>query len=262
MVNIGIVLGHKVSAAKIEVDKEKIEVMTGFPPSANVKDIRSFLGHGGFYRRFIKDFSKIARPLTALLCKNSAHEEESTVNTLSSSNDYNRKALIDNAFKTDDNITIPIDMNVSCNPSFSINDLPGGRSLSRGCVHLTPLKDLEKRLIQLNELDEIRHHAYEKLKLYKERPKAYHDKKIISRHFDPNNQVLLYNSRLTLFPGKLRSRWCEPFTIKEVTPYGTIILFNLKGEDFMVNGQRVKHYWAEAEISHTQTMRLEMPDPE
>ncbi|KAF8114117.1 hypothetical protein N665_0041s0006 [Sinapis alba] len=69
MVNDGIVLGHKVSAAGIEVDRAKIEVMTSLPAPTNMKDIRSFLGHSGFYRRFRKDFSKIARPLTALLCK-------------------------------------------------------------------------------------------------------------------------------------------------------------------------------------------------
>ncbi|KAF8093433.1 hypothetical protein N665_0383s0061 [Sinapis alba] len=69
MVNSGIILGYKVSAAVIEVDKVKVEVMTGLPPPANVKDVRSFLGHAGFYRRFIKDFSKTAQPLTALLCK-------------------------------------------------------------------------------------------------------------------------------------------------------------------------------------------------
>ena len=69
MVNDGIVLGHQVSAAGIEVDRAKIEVMTGLPTPTNVKDVRSSLGHVGFYRRFIKDFSKIARPLTTLLCK-------------------------------------------------------------------------------------------------------------------------------------------------------------------------------------------------
>ena len=52
----------------------------------------------------------------------------------------------------------------------------------------------ERRLIQLNELDEIRHLAYESSKIYKEKTKAYHDKKIICRHFEPNDQVLLYNS--------------------------------------------------------------------
>lgn len=69
MFNDGIVLGHKVSAVGIEVDCAKIEVMTGLPASTTVKDVRIFLGHAGFYRRFINDFSRIARPLTALLCK-------------------------------------------------------------------------------------------------------------------------------------------------------------------------------------------------
>ena len=69
MVKDGIVLGHKVPAAGIEVDREEIEVMTGLPAPTNVKNVRIFLGHAGFYRRFIQDFSKIARPLTTLLCK-------------------------------------------------------------------------------------------------------------------------------------------------------------------------------------------------
>ena len=61
----------------------------------------------------------------------------------------------------------------------------------------------ERRLIQLNELDEIRHLAYESSKIYKEKMKAYHDKNIISRRFKRNDQVQLYNSHLTLFPEKL-----------------------------------------------------------
>ncbi|WZZ35997.1 hypothetical protein YC2023_019398 [Brassica napus] len=72
MVKEGIVLGHKVSQKGIEVDKAKIDVMVGLAPPRTVKDIRSFLGHAGFYRRFIMDFSKIARPLTRLLCKETA----------------------------------------------------------------------------------------------------------------------------------------------------------------------------------------------
>ncbi|KAL0854161.1 hypothetical protein Bca101_059313 [Brassica carinata] len=69
MVKEGIVLGHKISEEGIEVDKAKIDLMIILAPPKTVKDIRSFLGHAGFYRRFIKDFSKIARPLTRLLCK-------------------------------------------------------------------------------------------------------------------------------------------------------------------------------------------------
>jgi hypothetical protein len=59
MVREGIVLGHKVSKRGIEVDRSKIEVIEQLPPPTNVKGIRSFLGHAGFYRRFIKTFSQI-----------------------------------------------------------------------------------------------------------------------------------------------------------------------------------------------------------
>jgi hypothetical protein len=65
----GIVLGHLLSERGIEVDKAKIEVIEKLPPPTNVKGIRSFSGHAGFYQRFIKDFSHIARPLTNLLAK-------------------------------------------------------------------------------------------------------------------------------------------------------------------------------------------------
>ncbi|CAJ2640369.1 unnamed protein product [Trifolium pratense] len=69
MVREGIVLGHKISSKGIEVDQAKIEVIKELPPPLNVKGVRSFLGHAGFYRRFIKDFSKIAKPLSSLLVK-------------------------------------------------------------------------------------------------------------------------------------------------------------------------------------------------
>jgi hypothetical protein len=69
MVREGIVLGHLVSERGIEVDRAKIEVIEQLPPLVKVKGIRSFLGHAGFYRRFIKDFSHIVRPLTNLLAK-------------------------------------------------------------------------------------------------------------------------------------------------------------------------------------------------
>jgi len=69
MVREGIVLRHRVSERGIEVDRAKIEVIEQLPPPTNVKGVRSFLGHAGFYRRFIKDFSRIARSLTNLLAK-------------------------------------------------------------------------------------------------------------------------------------------------------------------------------------------------
>nr|GFA09542.1 reverse transcriptase domain-containing protein [Tanacetum cinerariifolium] len=71
MVKEGIVLGHKISKKGIEVDKAKIEVISKLPHPTTVKGIQSFLGHAGFYRRFIKDFSKISRPMIHLLENNS-----------------------------------------------------------------------------------------------------------------------------------------------------------------------------------------------
>ena len=69
MVRKGIVLGHVISKSGIKVDKAKIDLISILPPPRSVKEIRSFLGHARFYRRFIKDFSKISRPLCNLLAK-------------------------------------------------------------------------------------------------------------------------------------------------------------------------------------------------
>nr|XP_016432418.1 PREDICTED: uncharacterized protein LOC107759061 [Nicotiana tabacum] len=102
----------------------------------------------------------------------------------------------------------------------------------------------EKRLFQLNELDEFGLYSYENAKLYKEKTKIWHDKRIKPRHFEAGQHVLLFNSRLKLFPGKLKSRWSVPFEVVRVTPYGAIELHALNGEKkFLVNGHRVKHYW-------------------
>ena len=67
MVQEGLVLGHRIFARGIEVDKAKIEAIEKLPPPSLVKGIRSFIGHVGFYRWFIKDFSRIAKPLSSLL---------------------------------------------------------------------------------------------------------------------------------------------------------------------------------------------------
>ncbi|KAI5343653.1 hypothetical protein L3X38_011529 [Prunus dulcis] len=86
--------------------------------------------------------------------------------------------------------------------------------------------DLDKagdvRKFQLNELEEIRHESYENAKLYKERTKSYHDRNIQRKEFTKGMSVLLFNSRLRLFPGKLKSRWLGPFTVVNVSPYGAV----------------------------------------
>jgi len=106
------------------------------------------------------------------------------------------------------------------------------------------------RKLQLNELEELRNDAYDCARLYKARMKKVHDQNILRRSFEPGQKVILYNSHLHLFPGKLRSRWTGPFIVRSVFSYGTIEIEDPKnGSTFKVNGQRLKPF-------------LELPSPE
>ena len=101
----------------------------------------------------------------------------------------------------------------------------------------------EKRALDLNELEELRNEAYMNSRIYKDRTKAFHDKRILRKSFHPSQKVLLYNSRLHLFPGKLRSRWTGPYIVQEVFPYGAVTLIDpSNGTSFKVNGQRLKPF--------------------
>ena len=84
--------------------------------------------------------------------------------------------------------------------------------------------------------------AYENAKLYKDHTKLWHDKHLLKKEFHEGEFVLLYNSRLKLFPGKLKSRWSGPFKVVKVHPYGAVDIANDKGEIFKVNGHRLKPY--------------------
>ncbi|GKB23355.1 reverse transcriptase domain-containing protein, partial [Tanacetum coccineum] len=99
------------------------------------------------------------------------------------------------------------------------------------------------RKLQLNELHELRDQAYENSLIYKEKTKRIHDTKIKNRVFNVGDRVLLFNSRLKIFSGKLKSRWSGPFTITEVFPYGTAKLSHPDGSNFKVNCHRLKHYF-------------------
>ncbi|GKB16106.1 hypothetical protein Tco_0850029 [Tanacetum coccineum] len=97
--------------------------------------------------------------------------------------------------------------------------------------------------VQLNELNELRDQAYENSLIYKEKTKRIHDAKIKNRVFNVGDRVLLFNSRLKIFSGKLKSRWSGPFTVVQVFPYGTVELSQNSGPNFKVNGHRIKHYF-------------------
>nr|GEU29774.1 reverse transcriptase domain-containing protein [Tanacetum cinerariifolium] len=299
----GIILGHKISKSGIKVYRAKVYVIAKLTYPTTVKGVRSFLGHAGFYRRFIQDFSKIARPMTHLL-------EKGTPFVFS-------KDCIDGFETLKKNLTeapilvVPdwnLPFELMCNASdFAIGVVLGQRKMkhiqpihydskimTEAQIHYTTTKkemlaafrtafktpigctpyklvygkschlpiELEHKAywalkhanfdlktvgnhqkLQLNELNELRDQAYENSLIYKERTKKLHDSKIKNRIFNVGDQVLLFNSRLKIFPGKLKTRWSGPFTIAQVFPYGTFELSQPDGPKFKVNGHRVKHYF-------------------
>ena len=99
-------------------------------------------------------------------------------------------------------------------------------------------KACQQRMLQMNELDKMRCESYESSRIYREKVKLFHDKRIMRKTFEPQQKVLLYSSRLHIFLGKLHSRCTSPFVVKIVHPYGAIKIENLKnGKIIKVNGQ-------------------------
>nr|GEU39668.1 reverse transcriptase domain-containing protein [Tanacetum cinerariifolium] len=393
----GIVLGHKISKSRIEVDREKVDVIAKLPHLTTVKGVRRFLGHVGFYQCFIQYFSKIARPMTRLLEKETlfvfSKDCIDAFNTL-------KKKLTEVPILVVPDWNLPFEL--MCDASdFAIGAVLGQRktkhfqpihyaskTMTEAQIHYTtiekemlvvvyafekfqpylvlskrsenlvadhlsrlenPHKDvLENTNINENfrletleslssgstpwmtliyfefvqiklfagvcmakkllissklvikdpqgghhganltakkgnraswsdkfddalwafrtafktpigctpykltagdhwklQLNELRDQAYENSFSYKERTKKFHDSKIKNRIFNVGDLVLLFNSRLKIFSGKLKTRWSRPFTITQVFPYGTVKLSQPNGPNFKVNGHRVKHYFGE-----------------
>ncbi|CAM8977904.1 unnamed protein product [Rhodiola kirilowii] len=113
----------------------------------------------------------------------------------------------------------------------------------------------EKRLLQLNELEEIRLDSYESSRIYKERTRKWHDKLLVKKEFSEGDNVLVFNSRYKLFPGKFKSKWSGPYKIHRVFEDGHLELIGNQGNLFKANGQRVKIYHA----NHGNQHMLEAP---
>nr|GEW59366.1 reverse transcriptase domain-containing protein [Tanacetum cinerariifolium] len=284
MVKEGIVFGHKISKGGIEVDKAKVDVITKLPHPTTVKGIRSFLGHDGFYRRFIKDFSKIARPMTRLLKKDTpfyfSKECVEAFQTI-------KRKLTEGPILIAPDWDMPFEL--MCDASdFDIGAVLGQRQdkhfriIHYASKTMTEAKSnytttekemlavvyafekfwsyliMNKSIVYLDHfvLKYLFAKKNSKARLlcwvlllqefaFKEKTKRLHDSKIKDHVFNIDDRVLLFNSRLKIFFGKLKSRWSGPFTISHVYPYGTVELAQPDGPNFKVNGHRLKHYFGE-----------------
>ncbi|RDY04575.1 hypothetical protein CR513_11694, partial [Mucuna pruriens] len=99
----------------------------------------------------------------------------------------------------------------------------------------------EQRKLQLQELDELCLKVYENSRIYKQNVKKFHDQKILRKDFHVGQKVLLFNSRIKLIAGKLRSRWDGPFVITNIFPYGAVQLKDEHSNNtFQVNGHQIK----------------------
>ncbi|KAE8712804.1 hypothetical protein F3Y22_tig00110223pilonHSYRG00028 [Hibiscus syriacus] len=432
----GIILGHKISEKGIEVNKANIKVIEKLPPPNSIKGIRSFLGHAGFYRRFIKDFSTLSKPLCTLLQQNQpfvfdqkchgtfkelkqrlisapivvpldwtapfelmcdasdfavgvvlgqrrgtkviVHTDHSAIKYLVNKKDAKSRLIrwilllqefdlevidrkgtenqvadhlsrLENTSDIFDikeefpdekilyatiiswyadlvNVLVsgafPYELNSHgkkrflhdvkfyfwdkmylfkqcadqmirrCVPEEEQSDIlhhchtstygghfGGSRTAAKAEVSNREVKQILEKVVNPRRKDwspkldealwayrtefkiplgmspfkmiygkachipEFRALAYENAKLYKEKTKKWHDRMLLPLHFHAGQKVLLFNSMLKLFPGKLKSRWSGPFEVHHVYPYGAVDIKNMDDRSiFKVNGQRLKAY--------------------
>ncbi|CAL1411904.1 unnamed protein product [Linum trigynum] len=115
-----------------------------------------------------------------------------------------------------------------------------------------------ERKLQVLELEEWRLHAYENTKLYKEKMKRFHDARLKGgKDFQTGEQMLLYNSKLHLFPRKLRSKRSSPFVVTQVLPYGVVEISHLQQGTFKVNVNHLKRYLEGEVMLQNESMLLQ-----
>ena len=113
--------------------------------------------------------------------------------------------------------------------------------------------------LQICELKELRNETYDNSKNAKSRMKIFHEKNIVPKAFGPSQKVLLYNSRLHLFPRKLRLRWIGPYIVKQLFRHGAVEIKNPSNSNvFKVNGQRLKPFY-EGFVEHMESIDLMDP---
>ncbi|KAL1545251.1 hypothetical protein AAHA92_21998 [Salvia divinorum] len=118
----------------------------------------------------------------------------------------------------------------------------------------------EERKLQLQELEELRLESYDAAMWYKERTKLWHDQNLRAKNLQVGQRVLLFQSRLKLMPGKLKSRWTGPYVITSIRSNGALEIqgSSSNSEPFIVNGHRVKVYRESSELCVVEEISLRM----
>nr|GEX34309.1 reverse transcriptase domain-containing protein [Tanacetum cinerariifolium] len=270
-----------VQSQRLEVNRSKVDVIAKLPYPTTMKGVRSFLGHAGFYRRFIQDFFKIVRPMTHLL-------EKETPFVIS-------KDYID-AFETlkkkltEAPILVVPDWNLPFKLMCDASDFAIDHS---GLKYLLSKQDAKPRFIRwvllLQEFDIIirdkkgtENLAADHLSRLENPHKDVFENKDINENFSletlgpfPSLRGNMYilvtvdylskwveakelptnDARVVIFSGKLKTHWSGPFTITKVFSYGTVELSQPDGPNFKVNGHRVKHYFG-GDVPQLESLKL------